>query len=90
MYIYIYIYITDVDDADDLAFLANTPAQTESLLLSLEQATGGIGLHVNPDKTDYMCFNKRDDIFILNNGSLNQDDKLEVASYLRKMTSIHD
>ena len=32
----------------------------ESLQHSLEQATGGIGLHVNADKTEYMCFNQRD------------------------------
>ena len=34
--------------------LANTPAQTETLLLNLEGAAVGIGLH---DKTEYMCFN---------------------------------
>ena len=36
--------------------LANTPAQTESLLHSLEQASRGTGLHVNANKTEYMCF----------------------------------
>ena len=39
---------------DNLAFLANAPTQAESLLNSLEQAAGGIGLHVNADKTEYM------------------------------------
>ena len=38
--------ITDADYADDLALLANTPAQAESLLHNL-----CIGLYVNPDKT---------------------------------------
>ena len=43
--------MTDTDYADDIPFLANTPAKAESLLLSLERAAGGIGLHVNADKT---------------------------------------
>ena len=33
---------TDVDYTDDIALLANTPAQAESLLHSLEKAAGGI------------------------------------------------
>ena len=55
--------ITDAYYADDIALLANTPAQAESLLHILERATGGIGLHVNVEKTEYMCFNQRVDIF---------------------------
>ena len=62
--------INDADYADDVALLANTLAQTETLLHSLEWAAGGIGLHVNVDKTEYMCFNQSDDIFTLNGGSL--------------------
>ena len=42
--------ITDVDYTDDIALLANIPAQVESLLHCLERAAGGIGLHVNTDK----------------------------------------
>ena len=38
--------------------LANTPAQAESLLQSLDKAAGGVGLYVNVDKTEYMCFNQ--------------------------------
>ena len=49
--------ITDADNADDIALLANTSAQAETLLHSLEQAAAGISLHVNSDKTEYMCFN---------------------------------
>ena len=37
--------------ADDIALLA------ETLQHSLERAAAGIGLHVNTDKTEYMCFN---------------------------------
>ena len=51
--------ITDVDNANDIVLLANTLAQAKSLLHSLEQAAGGIGLHVNTDKTECMCFNQR-------------------------------
>ena len=51
--------ITDADYADDIALLANTPTQAKSLLHSLEQIAGGIGLHVNADKMEYMCFNQK-------------------------------
>ena len=49
----------DTDNADDIALLANTSTQAESLLHCLEQAAGKIDLHVNVDKTEYMCFNKK-------------------------------
>ena len=49
--------ITDVDYADDIALLANTPTQAESLLNSLEKAPSCIGLHVNENNTEFMCFN---------------------------------
>ena len=42
--------ITDADYTDDIEFLANTPAQAQSLLHSLKQVAAGIGLHVNADK----------------------------------------
>ena len=56
-------------------FLANSPAQAKSQLHSLEQAAGGIGLHVNADKTEYMCFNQRGDIPTLTGGPLKLVDK---------------
>ena len=49
--------ITDGDYTDDIALLANTPAQVETLPHSLERAAGGIGLHVNVDKTEDTSFN---------------------------------
>ena len=56
--VYTYILkITDADYADDIAILANTPNQAETLLHSLEQAAAGISLYVNAHKTEYMCFN---------------------------------
>ena len=54
--------------------LANTPTQAETLLHNLKWAAAGIGLHVNGNKTEYMCFNQRGDISKLNGSSL----KLEV------------
>ena len=43
--------ITDAHYADDIAILANTPNQAETLQYSLERATECIGLHVNAHKT---------------------------------------
>ena len=62
--------ITDADYADDIALLANTPKQAETLLHSLERAAAGIGLHVNAHKTEYMCFNQDGDIYTLDGTSL--------------------
>ena len=67
--------ITDADYADDIAILANTPNQAETLLHSLEGATPGIGLHVNAHKMEYMCFNQRGDISTLDGSSLKLVDK---------------
>ena len=61
--------ITDADYADDIAFLANTHTQAESLLHNLEHAAKSIGLHVNADKIESIYFNQRDN-FTLNGGSL--------------------
>ena len=74
----------DVDYADDIAFLANKPAQAETLLHSLEWAATDIGLHINTDKTEYMCFNQRGYIFILNGSSLKLVDKF---TYLESSVS---
>ena len=53
--------ITNADYANDIAILVNTPNKPETLLHSLEQATAGIGLHVNAHKTEYMCYNQTGD-----------------------------
>ena len=66
--------IRDADYADDIALLANTPAQTETLLHSLERSVAGLGLHVNAHKMEYMCFNQRD-IATLNGSSQKLVDK---------------
>ena len=49
--------ITNTDYVDGMALLANVPTQAETLLKSLKRAGGDIGLHVNTDKTQYICFN---------------------------------
>ena len=54
--------ITEADYADDIALLANTPAQAEALLHNLERAAA--------DKAEYMCFNQRGDISTQNGSSL--------------------
>ena len=67
--------ITDADYADDIALLANTPNQAETLLYSFERAAAGIDLHVNTHKTEYMCFNQAGDISTLDGTSLKLVDK---------------
>ena len=62
--------ITDADYTDDIALLANTPARAETMQHSLERATTGIRLHVNADKTEYICFNQIGDISTLNGSPL--------------------
>ena len=57
--------ITHADYADDIAILANTPIQAETLLHSLERAAAGIGLYANAHKTEYMCYNQTGDISTL-------------------------
>ena len=72
--------ITDADYADDIAILANTPDQAETLLHSLERAAAGIGLYVNAHKTEYMCYNQMRDISTLEGTPLKLVDKF---TYLR-------
>ena len=58
--------ITDADYADDIALLANAPAQAKTQLHSLERTATGIGLHVNAHKGGYQT----GDISTLNSSSL--------------------
>ena len=60
--------IKDANYAENIAIQINSPTQAESLLHSLERALGGIGLHVNADKTKY--FNQSGDVSILKGGPL--------------------
>ena len=78
--------ITDAKHADDIALLANTPTETQTLQHSLERAAAGIGIHVDADKTEYLCFNKKGDNSTLNSSSLKLVDKL---TYLGTETDIN-
>ena len=49
---YIAQTIMDADYVDDIMLLANSPTPGE-------RAAGGIDLHVDSDKTEYMYFNQR-------------------------------
>ena len=69
---------------DDIVLLVNIPAQTETLLHYLEWAAVVISLHVNTDKTEYKCFNKRSDISTLNDCSLKL---VDIFTYLRSSVS---
>ena len=60
----------DTDSTNDIVLHVNTPTQVESLLYSLKQAAGVIGLHVNAGKMVYVCFNQEGNICILTGGSL--------------------
>ena len=73
------------DYANDIALLANTPAQVETLLHSMEWAAVGIGLHVNAHNMEYMCFNQTGDISTQNGSFLKLVDKFSV-SYQSRLT----
>ena len=76
--------ITDADYANDIAILANTPNQAETLLHSLERAAAGFGLHVNAHIMKYMCYNHTGDISTLDVSFLKLVDKF---TYLRSSVS---
>ena len=60
--------IMDVNYTNDIVLLANTSTQAESQLHSLEWAAPSIGLHVNTNKTEYICLNQTGDISTLKGG----------------------
>ena len=75
--------ITDADYADDIAILANTPDQAETLLHSLERAAASIGLYVNAHKTEYMCYNQTGAISTLEGTPLKLVDKFTYRAALK-------
>ena len=77
--------ITHAEYANVIVLLANTPAQDETQLHSRERTAGGIGLHVNADKMENMCFNLSGDIFTLKGWSLKLVDKF---TYLGSSVSL--
>ena len=79
IFIYLHMYpaktITDADYADDIAILANTPDQAETLLHSFERAAAGMGVYVNAHKTECMCYNQTGDISTIDGTPLQLVDK---------------
>ena len=69
--------IPNADDAVDRVLIANTPVQGKCLLHSQEQAARGIGLDMNSDKTEFMCF-KQDGVI-----SALRDKPLKLADHFR-------
>ena len=59
------VTITDADYADDLALMADAIADAQTLLHSLETASGDIGLYVSAKKTEYMSYNQIDKMHTL-------------------------
>ena len=83
--------ITDADYADDIAILANTPDQAETLLHSLERAAASIGLYVNAHKTEYMCYNQTGDISTLEGTPLKLVDKFNhIYIYISNILSVSE
>ena len=86
------------DFADDIAHVANTIIQTESLLPRLEQATDSNGYHVSPYKMENMSFNQKGNIFKINGGSLKLADKLNcsassassIENYIKKKQQLNE
>ena len=52
--------------ADNQAFPASTPTKARSLLLHLQQSARNIGLDVNADIIEFICFKQDGAISILN------------------------
>ena len=69
----------------DIAILANTPDQAETLLHSLERAAASIGLYVNAHKTEYMCYNQTGDISTLEGTPLKLVDKFTYLGRQRRI-----
>ena len=72
---YLSVFISNYIGSRSFQILANTPNQAETLLHSLERAAAGIGLHVNANKTEYMCYNQTGNIATLDRASLKLVDK---------------
>ena len=84
--------IMNTDYPDDIAFLRYTPTQFEFLWHSLEQVPGGIGLHMNTSKMEYMYFNQEGATSTLNGHPLKLVHKFTYSSssnsYWLKVISI--
>ena len=69
--------ITDVDYTDDIALMANKPAQAKSQINNLKWGAGVINLYVKY-KTVYICFNQRGDIYTQKRWSFETDGQVHL------------
>ena len=60
----------DADYPDEQTLFANIPAPKESLLPNLEQVARDIGICVNTNKIEYICFKQKGTISTLSSQSL--------------------
>ena len=67
--------VTDADYTNELALIANTFTQAESLLHSLDQAARGIVLYTNINKTEFVYFKQNGAISTLSGWPLKLVDK---------------
>ena len=80
--------ITGANYIDDIALLADSNAQAETLLHNQGRTAGGCGLYVKANKKKYMWFNQRGDISKLKGDPLKVVDKFTyLGSTLASITN---
>ena len=68
------VKVTDADYADDIALFADNIEDAQDMLHSLESAAAVVGLHVNAEKTEFMCFNQDGTIMAQDNSQIKKVD----------------
>ena len=56
------VHITDIDYADDIDVIITSLIDANKLLNTFEDTAKDIGLHIQSDKTEYMCLNHENQI----------------------------
>ena len=71
--------ITDLDFADDIALVTEELEQAHDFLHRVQENAAKIGLHLNPDKTEFMSFNQAQDFVLktVNNENIKKVDNLK-------------
>ena len=67
-------------------YTTNTPAQTELLLHCLEKTTRSIGLYINANEIEFMCFKKEEAIPTLSSKPLNL---VDLSSNISSTIGLH-
>ena len=76
-------YVTDLDFADDIAFLSGEIHQAQALLKKAETMAASIGLAMNAKKTQVLAFNQDKEVYITSKGEA----QLDVAQDLKYLGS---